>query len=73
MNQQTAAQQTQALTSGVTQLLAKKAELSEQLDNINEQLRAMRNALQGVVLGQRLEREVIAEKAAQEANPTPTE
>jgi hypothetical protein len=73
MNQQTAAQQTQALTTGVTQLLAKKAELSEQLDNINEQLRAMRNALQGVVLGQRLEREVIAEKAAQEANPTPTE
>jgi Trm5-related predicted tRNA methylase len=60
---QTAASQVQNLQLNLSRAMAKKAELLEQLEGVTAQIKAIRELMQGVTIGQQLEREVIAEKA----------
>jgi Trm5-related predicted tRNA methylase len=60
---QTAASQVQTLQLNFNRAMAKKAELLEQLEGVDAQIRAIRECMQGIQIGQQLEREVIAEKA----------
>lgn len=63
----TAAAHVQQMTITLGRSLAEKAELLEKLDVVNARIKAIREGIAGVQLGQQLEREVIAEreKAAQ--------
>lgn len=65
---QTAAQQTHALTENLKTTLATKAELLEKLEATDATLKVIRAALQGVQIGQQLEREVIAERELADLN-----
>jgi hypothetical protein len=60
---QTAASQVQTLQLNLNRSLAKKAELLEQLEFVNAGIKSIRDNMNGVLIGQQLEREVIAEKA----------
>lgn len=65
---QPASQQTQALVDNLSKALVAKAELLEKLEDTNVTLKVIRSALQGIQIGQQLEREVVAEKELAELN-----
>lgn len=56
--QPTAAETVQAMVSELNNSKAKKADLLEQLDTIEQRIRALASALQGVQLGQQLQQEL---------------
>lgn len=60
---QTAASKVQNLDLNLGRALARKAELQEQLEAVAAQIKAIRECMQGIQIGQELEREVIAERA----------
>jgi DNA repair exonuclease SbcCD ATPase subunit len=65
MSQQiTAAKKVTNLTQNLNASMAKRAELQEQLDGVNAAIKAIREALQGVQIGQALEQEIMLERAA---------
>lgn len=67
-NQPTAAETIQNILGSEQQLLARRGALAEQMTEIDRELSAVRAALQGIQLGQRL----AAEQAAPpEATPAP--
>lgn len=66
MNQPNASVQTKALVDNLSKALATKAELIEKLEEATATIKTIRAALQGVQIGQALEREVIAEREANE-------
>jgi hypothetical protein len=63
--QVSATQQVQHVTQQLTQALIAKEDARVKLEDAEKAIVALRNVLAGVQVGQQLEREVIAEKAAQ--------
>lgn len=62
--QPTAAQITNSIVQQLQQAQAEKIELTEKLELVNTNLKALRNVLNGIELGKRLQTEVNAEQAA---------
>jgi Trm5-related predicted tRNA methylase len=60
---QTAASQVQNLQLNFSRIMARKAELLEQLEGVNAQIKSIRDAMHGIQIGQQLEKEVVAEQA----------
>ena len=68
-NQTATAKQTiESLTKELTNLEAQKSRLHDQLDTVKDEIKARRNALQGVQLGQKWQQEINTEKAEAEKN-----
>jgi ssRNA-specific RNase YbeY (16S rRNA maturation enzyme) len=59
-----AAQQVQSIVNQLNASLLQKDKLTDQLESTNEQVKALRNVLGGIEIGQKLAAEVAAEKDA---------
>lgn len=66
-------QQVHQFTQQVTALFIRRERLTSELDGVNEQLRALQNVIAGVELGKQLAAEVAAESANAKQPPSPKE
>lgn len=62
-----AANQVQQLTAQLNAALLRKEILTEQLEAVTEQVKALRNVIGGIDLGRNLQTEIAEEQAAKEA------